>query len=43
MEMEKDVDRLQTITERFSKIGSIPKLDIKELQKEGDTKGRRKE
>ncbi len=26
-EMEKDVDRLQTITERFSKIGSIPKLE----------------
>ena len=26
VEMEKDVDRLQTITERFSKIGSIPEL-----------------
>jgi len=26
-EMTKDVDRLQTITERFSKIGSVPKLD----------------
>ena len=26
-EMTKDIDRLQTITERFSKIGSIPKLD----------------
>ena len=26
-EMEKDVDRLQTITDRFSKIGSIPKLE----------------
>lgn len=26
VEMEKDIDRLQTITERFSKIGSIPKL-----------------
>ncbi|RNC87810.1 MAG: sensor histidine kinase [Winogradskyella sp.] len=25
-EMEKDVDRLNTITERFSKIGSIPEL-----------------
>ncbi|WP_411767204.1 sensor histidine kinase [Winogradskyella sp. A3E31] len=25
-EMEKDVDRLQTITERFSKIGSLPTL-----------------
>ena len=26
-EMSKDIDRLQTITERFSKIGSIPKLN----------------
>ena len=26
MEMEKDVDRLKTITERFSKIGSMPTL-----------------
>jgi len=26
MEIEKDIDRLQTITERFSKIGSIPTL-----------------
>jgi len=26
-EIEKDVDRLQTITDRFSKIGSVPKLD----------------
>ena len=26
-EMTKDIDRLQTITERFSKIGSIPKLE----------------
>jgi len=26
-EIEKDVDRLQTITDRFSKIGSIPKLE----------------
>ncbi|NRR90009.1 HAMP domain-containing histidine kinase [Winogradskyella undariae] len=26
LEIEKDIDRLQTITERFSKIGSIPKL-----------------
>ena len=25
-EIEKDIDRLQTITERFSKIGSLPKL-----------------
>lgn len=26
-EMEKDIDRLQTITERFSKIGSMPNLE----------------
>jgi signal transduction histidine kinase len=26
-EIEKDVKRLETITERFSKIGSVPKLD----------------
>jgi len=26
-EMTKDIDRLKTITERFSKIGSVPKLD----------------
>ena len=30
-EMTKDVDRLQTITERFSKIGSTPKLDRKNI------------
>jgi len=30
-EMTKDVDRLQVITERFSKIGSIPKLDRKNI------------
>ncbi len=28
VEIEKDIDRLQTITERFSKIGSVPKLEI---------------
>ncbi|WP_027138313.1 sensor histidine kinase [Gaetbulibacter saemankumensis] len=28
VEIEKDIDRLQTITERFSKIGSIPTLEI---------------
>jgi len=27
IEIEKDVDRLQTITDRFSKIGSVPKLE----------------
>lgn len=26
-EIEKDIDRLQVITERFSKIGSVPKLE----------------
>ena len=34
--MEKDIDRLQTITERFSKIGSVPtlkKIDIVEATK----------
>ena len=27
LEMEKDVDRLKIITERFSKVGSLPKLE----------------
>jgi two-component system, sporulation sensor kinase D len=40
IEIEKDIDRLQTITERFSKIGSEPKLEnmdvIKETQKSYD-------
>ncbi len=31
-EFEKDVKRLETITERFSKIGSIPKLEPTNLQ-----------
>lgn len=30
-EIEKDVNRLQTITERFSKVGSVPKLEPKDL------------
>lgn len=30
-EIEKDVDRLKTITERFSKIGSVPKLERTDL------------
>jgi signal transduction histidine kinase len=30
-EIEKDVKRLETITERFSKIGSVPKLDQVDL------------
>lgn len=31
IEIEKDVDRLQTITERFSKIGSIPVLEVADI------------
>ncbi|XMO88380.1 HAMP domain-containing sensor histidine kinase [Algibacter sp. AS12] len=34
VEMEKDVDRLKTITERFSKIGSLPVLEKADLIKE---------
>ncbi len=30
-EIEKDIVRLQTITERFSKIGSLPKLEKKDI------------
>lgn len=30
-EINKDIDRLQTITDRFSKIGSIPKLERKNI------------
>ncbi|GAA4294536.1 sensor histidine kinase [Aestuariibaculum suncheonense] len=33
-EIEKDIDRLQTITERFSKIGSIPTLELADIKKE---------
>ncbi|HAI40393.1 MAG TPA: two-component sensor histidine kinase, partial [Maribacter sp.] len=33
-EIEKDIDRLQTITERFSKIGSLPKLVESDIVKE---------
>lgn len=33
-EIEKDIDRLQTITERFSKIGSLPELDEHDIVKE---------
>ncbi|WP_339703141.1 HAMP domain-containing sensor histidine kinase [uncultured Marixanthomonas sp.] len=36
-EIEKDVDRLQTITERFSKIGSVPKLEKTDLVAETQT------
>ncbi len=31
VEMEKDIDRLKTITERFSKVGSVPKLEKTDL------------
>ena len=31
MEMEKDITRLKTITERFSKIGSVPNLDPEDI------------
>lgn len=34
VEIEKDIDRLQTITERFSKIGSLPTLEIVDIIKE---------
>lgn len=33
-EIEKDIDRLQTITERFSKIGSMPTLEVTNIVKE---------
>ena len=34
VEMERDIERLQTITERFSKIGSEPKLENKDIIEE---------
>ncbi|MGC1630603.1 MAG: HAMP domain-containing sensor histidine kinase, partial [Gelidibacter sp.] len=34
LEIEKDISRLQTITERFSKIGSIPTLKKADIVKE---------
>lgn len=34
IEIEKDITRLQTITDRFSKIGSIPKLEKSDIVKE---------
>lgn len=33
-EIEKDIDRLQTITERFSKIGSLPTLEVTDIIQE---------
>lgn len=37
LEMEKDITRLETITDRFSKIGSIPKLERHDLVEETKT------
>ena len=34
IEIEKDINRLQTITDRFSKIGSEPVLELKDIIKE---------
>jgi signal transduction histidine kinase len=34
LEIERDIERLQTITERFSKIGSEPKLEKKDIIEE---------
>jgi two-component system, sporulation sensor kinase D len=34
VEIEKDIERLQTITDRFSKIGSIPALEIHDIVSE---------
>ena len=34
VEIEKDIERLQTITDRFSKIGSEPKLETKDIVEE---------
>jgi signal transduction histidine kinase len=34
VEIEKDIDRLQTITERFSNIGSLPKLERRDIVEE---------
>ena len=33
-EIEKDIDRLQTITERFSKVGSVPNLEVHDIVSE---------
>ena len=33
-EIEKDISRLETITDRFSKIGSLPKLDVHDIVEE---------
>ena len=36
-EMEKDINRLEMIAERFSKIGSVPELPLTDLQKTLDS------
>lgn len=33
-EIEKDIERLQTITDRFSKIGSVPVLELRDIVQE---------
>ena len=33
-EIEKDISRLETITERFSKVGSIPELEVHDIVSE---------
>jgi signal transduction histidine kinase len=37
IEIEKDINRLQTITDRFSKIGSEPSLEIRDIIEETKT------
>ncbi|MBE8725464.1 sensor histidine kinase [Flavobacterium hungaricum] len=34
VEIEKDIERLQTITDRFSKIGSVPVLELRDIVQE---------
>ncbi|MFD1603811.1 sensor histidine kinase [Flavobacterium artemisiae] len=34
IEIEKDIERLQTITDRFSKIGSVPVLELRDIVQE---------
>lgn len=37
LEMEKDIERLKTITDRFSKVGSVPTMKIADVVKETKT------
>ncbi|RZP12926.1 MAG: HAMP domain-containing histidine kinase [Flavobacteriales bacterium] len=37
LEMEKDIERLKTITDRFSKVGSVPTMKITDVVKETKT------